>query len=107
MANPGTAAIANANANITAGTSSLRSFITTPSEDFAPHHFRSSRSFPSPEERSDLSPDRTGDSIRSRVRIPLFKLLAALLVAQLELEGHRRDHIHRLVIHPHRFAAPL
>src|SRR5262245_36784273 len=35
MANPGTAAIANANDNTNAGTNSLRSFITTPSEDSA------------------------------------------------------------------------
>jgi hypothetical protein len=59
MANPGTAAIANANDNTTAGTSSLRNFITTPFEELrAQNRFRSSRSFPfSRKTFSDLSPN--------------------------------------------------
>jgi hypothetical protein len=42
MANPGIARIAKANNHTTAGTNSLRSFITTPSEDFALNRIRSS-----------------------------------------------------------------
>lgn len=99
MANPGIAAIAETNANTTAGTASLRSLITTPSEDLASLSLpfvaklpllpkNVSLPWPTDRERGEACPVKT-------------------LVAQLELERDGGNDIDGLAVHPHRLAAPL
>src|SRR5215470_8597159 len=103
MAKPGNAAIANANDNITAGTISLRNFITTPFEEGrARIDFRSSRSLPFSRTTSCCGPfAKPVDRERGICR------LDKTLVAQLELERHGRNHVNRLAVHPDWLAAPL
>jgi hypothetical protein len=86
MANPGNAAIAKANDNTTAGTSSLRNFITTPFEEpRAQNRFRSSRSFPLSRKTFSTLAQLAGDAIPLRpVKFPFKRL-----VAQLESERDR------------------
>src|SRR5215467_4638814 len=99
MANPGTAAIAKANANVTAGTTSLRSLITTPSEDFAslPIPFVAKLPLPPDERFLPWPTDRErGEACPVKT-----------LVAQFELEGDGRDHIDGFAVHPQRLASPL
>src|SRR5215831_8079384 len=99
MANPGTAAIANATDNTTAGTSSLRNFITTPFEE------RRARII---SVRREVAPFTR----RTFLPWPLDRVRGGagpvkILVAQLEPERDRRNHVHGLAVHPHRLASPL
>src|SRR5580765_5830517 len=105
MANPGTAAIANANHTIIAGTNSLRSLIYNPLRGLRTRIVSVRReASPSPEKRLRPKPRLSGHLYPFR---PLKIRLSKPLVAQLELERDRRDYIHLLAVHPDRLAAPL
>src|SRR5262249_47482643 len=96
MANPGIAAIAETNANTNAGTASLRSLITTPSEDLASLALPFVAKLPLLRRTFSL-PWPTDREARP----------VTALVAQLELERDGGDDIDGLAVHPHRLAAPL